>query len=164
MKTVIVVLSAILLSFIAPHPHHITIMQLDFNEANKSFETTLKGFTDDFELGLKNFTGKPVYLEKIQGNDSASQVFEQYIRKHLAFKIDGNSKDFNWVGWEIDRDEVFIYVEIKTGKKVKSVEIMNELLFNEYSDQTNIVHLKYGSANKSLYLNKADRVKSFELE
>lgn len=155
---------SVLLGFTSPHPQHVSIMQIDHNLQNKSLEITLKSFVDDIELAIKNQKGKKIFLGQI---DPTSQEFgwvESYISSMLSIKVDEKETEFNWVGWEITNDEIFMYFEIPATKTIKSIEIKNEVLMNEFADQTNIVHLKYQGQNKSLFLQRETSEKSFQLK
>jgi len=147
-----------------PHPLHVSIMQMDHNVEGEKLEITLKTFVDDFELGLKNSTNKKVFLNEMLNTDSSHIIIQKYIRKMISYKINEEPVKLNWIGWEIDKDEVFIFYEIDLPKKIKSIEVKNEILMEEYTDQANIVHLKFKGENKSFLLEGIETNKSFILE
>lgn len=166
MKQLLVALVILSCSFtyLTPHALHVSIMQIDHNKENKTLEITLKTFVDDLEKALMNSTGKKVFLNELTNTDSSHAIIQKALRKVVSYKVNNEKVDYTWIGWEIDKDEVFIYYEIALPKKIKSISVKNELLMAEYTDQVNIVHLKYEGQNKSFLLEGIDTQKAFELD
>lgn len=164
MKIILIFILFSLTSRPSPHPLHVSIMQMDHNEETNTLEITLKAFIDDFELGLKDYSHTKVFLNDNEGNDSIDVIMEKFVRQMTSYKINGKTTELKWIGWELEKDEVFIYYEMALAKKVKSISVQNDLLMNEYLDQVNIVHLKYMGKNKSFLLEEKKSEKDFEFE
>ena len=164
MKIILIFILFSLTSLPSPHPLHVSIMQMDHNEETNTLERTLKAFVDDFELGLKDYSNIKVFLNDNEGSDSIDIIMEKFVSQMTSYKINGKTNEIKWIGWELEKDEVFIYYEIALTKKVKSISVQNDLLMNEYLDQVNIVHLKYMGKNKSFLLEEKKSEKAFEFE
>jgi hypothetical protein len=149
-------------AFKPPHPHHITIMQIDHKAEVKALQVTLKGFVNDLELGLKDMHQKPVYLERVTPESENADLVSAFVQKNVRFNVNGQLNEYAVLGWEIEKDEAFFYLEIKGIKKIESLIVRNEMLMKQFEDQTNIVHLAANGKNKSLYLNTNEREKAFE--
>tara|TARA_B100000508_G_scaffold139549_1_gene138143 strand:- start:15800 stop:16231 length:432 start_codon:yes stop_codon:yes gene_type:complete len=138
-------------------------MQMDHNSENKTLQITLKTFVDDLEKSLKTFSGEKVFLNEIQGSEASHKLIQKYVQQAVGYKVNNKAISFTWIGWEIDKDEVFIYYEIPLPRKVKSIEVKNEMMMKLYLDQVNVVHLKYGGKNRSFVLEGLETGKTFNL-
>lgn len=143
-----------------PHPLHVSIMQIDHNEKERLLEITLKSFVDDMELALKNSTGNPLFLEKINPKSPESKAIVELIDSSIDISINANPAPMQWIGWEIDKDEIFLYFQVQTPKKIKSIGVKNNLLMREYDDQANIVHIKALDTNRSFVLEPTQSFRS----
>ena len=61
-----------------------------------------------------------------------------------------------YIGKEYDGDIVRFYLEINSIKVLKSIEVTNNILIQEFDNQKNIVKIKVKDFNKTFYLNKSN--------
>lgn len=161
MKTFFIASVISLLAFVTPHPHHITIMQIDHEPKSKSVQITLKGFVNDLELGLKDMHGHPIHFDQATPDGEFASKVSDYLKQHVSFTVNSKAMEYSILGWEVEKDETFFYMEISGVKTIESIAVRNELLMKQFSDQTNIVHLKANDSNRSLYLTADRREKEF---
>ena len=85
-----------------------------------------------------------------------SEKIDVYIEKYLKFKLDFkiNTQDleFNFIGKEYKEDIVYCYLEIENIEAIKTLEIKNEVLFDIYPKQQNILRTKINGEDKSFIL------------
>ncbi|MBX2843881.1 MAG: hypothetical protein KTR26_19065 [Flammeovirgaceae bacterium] len=136
------------------HPVHISLTQMDYNQKNKSIELTHKIYVDDFELALKLYND----LEFRLGTEKEMANSDEFIRKYIdtAVKVylNGEEKQANFIGREIDFEAIWIFREIEGVEKISNLTIENSILTDLYDDQKNILHLKYLDEKKSFLFKK----------
>lgn len=130
------------------HNFHVSIAEVDYNTSSKSFEVSLKVFTDDLEkaLGRKYQLGR-VYLNK-------SKKYNEYIAKYIKanFYILNSKKQkikMSFLGKELENDVIWIYFEFPYKSSPKSLKLHNSVLVELFSDQTNMVNTNYKGQKKT---------------
>ena len=68
--------------------------------------------------------------------------------------------DFTFLGTERDGAAIVCYFEIEKINRAKTIEVANNVLFELYDDQSNLVHITYNEPVKSVRLT---REKPFEV-
>ena len=58
----------------------------------------------------------------------------------------------NFIGKAYKDDIAYCYLEVENVSKIQSIEVINRLLFDVYTEQQNIVKLKLNNKNKSFLL------------
>ena len=66
--------------------------------------------------------------------------------------------NFIFIGKEYDIDIIQCYIEIQNVKQVNSIEITNEVLFDLFEDQQNMIKTKINSKQKSFLLNQNNKI------
>ena len=119
-----------------------------YNPKGKSFEISLRVFTDDLEktLSINNQNKKFV----IENSDKNDPFIEQYVRKHFGITSSKNQKlNYQYVGKEKERDATWIYLEMPVNEPIKGSKIQNSVLMYSFEDQTNIVNIFVSNEKKS---------------
>lgn len=136
-----------------PHPFHVSVIELNHNVSAGTLEMQCKVFTDDFESVLAKR-----YQQKIDLTDKAKHAAMDsfvagYTRSHVLIKLNGKAVDDNYLGFEQDKEAVYVYVELsKIPASIKEVEVNASLLYEQYDDQINIIHFSSGEKRKSIKL------------
>lgn len=157
MKKIIVALTIISLffslnSFTAQHEYYVSVTKVEYREEQQSLQIISQIFIDDFEKLLRER-----YDEKITlAEKNEPEIIETYMKKYLGYKlnikIDTKEMNFNFIGKEYKDDIVYCYLEIKNIKAMKTLEIKNEVLFDIYPKQQNILRTKIYDRDKSFIL------------
>lgn len=137
------------------HDFHTSISEAEYNESNKTFEVSLRVFTNDFEeaLAQKN----KIKNLKLDKNSKYNDLIEAYIKDNFYFTDSKNKKlPLNFVGKELDVDVTWIYFEIPFNKYNSGYSITNSVLVELFDDQVNLVNLKYKGLKKT-YLLKTNK-------
>jgi hypothetical protein len=119
------------------HPFHVSVTDLVYKE-KKGFEIAVKLFTDDAELAIKNNYNTSVDLTKI--TDEHKKLVEKYVLSRFFLVIDKKAFKPVFIGYEVENDAIWCYLELNYPKKIKSLEVSNSLLIDTYSDQINLVN------------------------
>ena len=130
------------------HAFHTSIAEMRYNPKQKSFEISLRVFTDDLEKTLSaNNQNKKFVIENADKNDP---FIEQYVRKHFVITTPKNQKlIYQYVGKEKEGDATWIYFEMPVNETIKGSKIQNTVLMDSFDDQTNIVNIFVNNEKKS---------------
>ncbi|MTI32193.1 hypothetical protein E1171_15355 [Cytophagales bacterium RKSG123] len=139
--------------FIAKHPFHVSVSDMQYNEKSKSIEITHKIFVDDLEEALKDYSGEKIDLAGEENLEKNQELISNYLNEKFHISINGKTVKGTYIGQEEDNGSVWCYVELKNIRKIKEVRVTDKILVDFYEDQTNLVHLKYHGELKSLMLN-----------
>jgi len=139
------------------HPVHVSLTNIEYNSTQKTYEITLKFFKDDFNKIIEK-----KWSTSINMNDSSSSVVEEkailsYFSNHL--KISALKKDFSaqdLIKKQVDEYSVWYYLQIPSKRLPQKIQIVNTLMLDLYSDQTNLVIVKVGEKEWSQMYSKSE--------
>jgi len=138
-----------------PHPMHISICEIEYDEERKALEITQRIFLDDLESGIRIERKNPeLDLLKPGNNLSTDDLVKEYLQKHLKIYIENREMTYEYIGHEIDGFALYSYVQVLKVKKVEAIKVVNDILLSLFDDQVNIVHIAVGEEIKSLKLYK----------
>ncbi len=139
------------------HKYYLSLTQIEFNNSKSSIEVITNVFIDDIETALNAIHSKKFKLDTKNELKDSDTYFNQYLQNNLAFKIDGKSVEFQYLGKEYDGDVVFFYLEIKNIQSVTKIEVENSLLLKHFPKQQNLVKSKVNKKHKSALLTKSEQ-------
>jgi hypothetical protein len=143
------------------HPFHVSVTEINHNAADKTLELSCKIFTDDFEKVLaKNYKTK-VDLAKEELKTAMDSLVKKYVLSHLTINADGRPMKYSYLGFEIESEAAYAYIEISNISTVSTISIVNTILYDLFDDQLNIIHVTVGGKRKSTKLNYPDKEVSF---
>jgi hypothetical protein len=145
----------LLLSFF--HPFYISVTEIKHNEKTKSIEISTKIFFDDLEADLENEYKVRIDIIKPANKAQIDNLLADYIKKNLMIKIDGKAYAANYLGYEIQGDAAWCYLEITKVAKVASIEINNGILYKLRQEQINMLNVTVGGKRQSTKLNYPER-------
>ena len=145
----------LILSFF--HPFYVSVTEINHNAKTKSIEISTKIFFDDLEADLEN--DYKLKLDIIKPTDKAQmdKCLADYIRKNLLIKIDGKVYTANYLGYEIQGEAAWCYLEILKVAKVSTIEINNSILYNLRKEQINMLNVTVGGKRQSTKLSFPER-------
>lgn len=136
------------------HPFYISLTDIRYNDAEKTIEIAQKIFWDDLERGLGETNNTKVDFLNPSSPEKLKKMIETYVLKHNQIIINGKKVELHFLGYEIEEDATWIYIEGKNVALPKSVDIRNSILIEQFEDQQNIVNFYVGKKPKSLILYK----------
>ena len=134
------------------HPFHVSVVELNHNAGDKTFEISCKIFTDDFEKILARNYKTKVDLINPPDKKAMDSLIKKYVTTHLSVKADGRPVQFTYLGFEHDREAVFSYLQVDNIASVKKIEVTNKLMHDLFNDQINIMHITVGGKRQSTKL------------
>jgi hypothetical protein len=137
----------------APHPFHVSVIEVNHNAGDKSLEISCKIFTDDFEKILaKNYNTK-VDLINPTNKAPMDSLVKKYILSHLSISANGKPVSPQFLGFEIDKEAAYGYLEVDNVPVLNKINISTNMMYDQFEDQVNIMHVIVNGNRKSTKLN-----------
>ena len=144
------------------HPFYVSVTEINHNAGDKNLEISCKIFTDDFETALTRVSGAKVDLFNPKDKAAVEKQIAAYLKKHLVIKLDGKPVNLEFVGFERENEAVWSYLQVSNTAAPKRMEINNDLLYDAFDQQINLMHISVGGNRKSTKLNYPDASASFQ--
>jgi len=135
------------------HPFHISICEIEHDGESKTLQITSRLFQDDFELALVDEGNRSAFFRETP-EDEAKEVLKQFFQKHLVVTVDTRKMDHRFLGYEIEDNVVWCYLEIEKVNSLREISVQYSVLVDTFDDQINLAHIRYQGDVKSLKFQK----------
>jgi len=163
MKSIKILFFALLIplvSFTTIHKFYVSVTQIEYIEEKESVQMIMRIFVDDFEKLLRKRYDKSIILDESKNDDQIDAYISKYLTNKVEVRINNKLAAFKFLGIEYEDDIIFCYLEINNVSDIKEFEITNNLFFEIFKEQQNIIKADIKSQNKSIVLtsqnNKAE--------
>jgi hypothetical protein len=144
------------------HPLYISVTEINHNAKDRILEVSCKVFTNDLETVLEKMSGGRVDLSAAATKAASDKLIDTYVEKHLRLKVDGKPVLLHFVGSEQENDGTWSYFQVNDVPAVKRVDVVDELLYDSFNQQINILHVTVGGQRKSFRLDYPEAATAFE--
>jgi hypothetical protein len=135
------------------HPFFISLTEMRYNSGSKKMELAQKIFWDDLEVALSKEAGVTVDFLKPKDKAKLESQIKAYLLKHTQVWVNGKLVSLTYMGYEVEEDAAWFYLESGVTAVPKTVEVQNTLLLRDFVGQQNIVHVYLNSKSpRSLLL------------
>jgi hypothetical protein len=149
LKILLAPLLLVVLSF--KHPFYVSVTEVEYSSKTKEVGISVKVFPDDLEESLRKFNGNK--YDVVQGDKKIiGPVLDKYIKQHMRILLNGTAKSYQWMGYEIDKESVWMYFSITNQPGVRSIQVQSDLMYTYKQEQTNIIHIKLDDKRESFRL------------
>ncbi len=149
LKILLAPLLLLVLSF--KHPFYVSVTEVEYSSKTKEVGISVKVFPDDLEESLRKFNGNK--YDVVQGDKKIiGPVLDKYIKQHMRILLNGTAKSYQWMGYEIDKESVWMYFSITNQPGVRSIQVQSDLMYTYKQEQTNIIHIKLDDKRESFRL------------
>jgi len=134
-----------------PHKFYLSNTSIEFNAQNRAIEITSKIFTDDLEHAIEAQCYRHQAL-----NPQTPESFElvkKYIGEKLDLQVGGRNVILNFLGYSVENDMTTLFLEGNYFDP-NLVIVNNTILLDIYSDQQNIVEVRWNGQSKREYFTK----------
>src|SRR6267142_2020075 len=139
--------------FLFPHPVHVSVSEINYSEKDKALQITSRIFIDDLELSIRKQRKEPeMDLLAPQNGLTTDLLVSEYLKGHFKIKLDGNPQKMKLLGHEVEDVAIVCYIEAENVKKVKTMEVFNDMITETFEDQSNLVHVTVRGPVKSVRL------------
>lgn len=145
--------SLLLIIFSLTHAFYVSVTEINQNQSAKTLEISSRIFLADFEQALEKEYRQKVDLTNPANKKQVEQMVAGYLSKHLVLNVNGKPVSMMYIGYEIEDDGAWCYFEVRNISAVNRLQIKNDILFNYYPDQVNMMHVTVKGNRKSIKLN-----------
>lgn len=157
MRTLKIIAVAVLLilfsAFAMEHQYYISNTHVEYVKEKKSVQIISRVFTDDFEDVLRERYDETLFIDN-ENSEKTDQYIERYLLEKFKIQINGKYQKPVFLGKKIDMEIVKCYLEIENVKDISSINISNQILFDLFSEQQNIIKLNINNKKKNFVLTK----------
>ena len=136
------------------HKEYHSLTNIDYNKKEKALQITMRLFTNDIDLALKKYFEKPIELGSINEIVDANKLLELYLNQKFILSINNEMTQYQFLGKEFEKDELYLYMEIKEIEKIEQISVQNAILTELFFEQENIIKLNINDQQKSIILTK----------
>jgi hypothetical protein len=156
MKSVVLFCFAILslsLQASAPitHKFYLSNTSIEFNAQSRAIEITSKIFTDDLENAIEAQCYR--YNSLYPQTPEVFELVKKYIGDKLSLQVGGRNVVLNFLGYSVDNDMTTLFIE-GSYFEPNQVVVGNTILLELFSDQQNIVEVRWNGQSKREYFTK----------
>lgn len=144
----------VLLAASSAHKFYVSITKIEYAEEQQSLQIISKIFIDDLEDVLQERYDPDLILDSTNEDDQLDHFVEKYLLKKFKLKANGAEVTPKFLGMEYEVETLVCYLEVPGIMSLNNLEITNELLFELFPEQQNIVHVKKAGKRRSLILVK----------
>jgi len=144
------------------HPFYVSITSVAYNEQAQRLEISTRIFYDDLETALKDGRNLKIDLINPEDKPAIDSLLAAYFRNHFRLSVNDNPVPLHYVGYEIDEDVAWCFIEVENIAGVKRLRIENRILFDQFPKQSNILHVTAYGERKSTKLDNPERTAIFE--
>lgn len=141
-----------LFAFTPIHKYYVSVTQINYVKEQASVQITTRIFIDDFENVLRQRYDENITLAGKNELKINATYIERYLNEKIKIKINNKAAKLNFIGKEYDADIMLCYLEIEDVILIDSIQITNQLLFDLFQEQQNIVKTKINSKQNSFLL------------
>lgn len=139
------------------HPFFISLTEVRFNPGSKKLEIAQKIFWDDLEVALGNHFQEKVDFLHPKDKAKLDRQVREYLLKHNQVWVNAKPVSLDLLGFEVDEEAAWFYLESSATELPKIVEVQNTILLKDFDGQQNIVHVYNQSKSpRSLLLSEGN--------
>ena len=141
MRIINLIIIFLIFSSFTEHKYYVSTSLFNFTEKG-SLQITLRVFKDDMSNAISSG-----YLDEISGDlDLTKDVYfndiEDYFNSKIHIFFDSNKLKLDFIGLE-SKNEIYVcFLEVEKLPNFKDLTIDNQVLFDQFNDQQNIIHVK----------------------
>ncbi len=149
--------------FIFSHPYHVSVCDINYNNGNQSIEIIISVYIEDIELALSEKSKQKIRLG--QGNEEQNNILlESYLKEKFIVKVNNTNRTCSYLGWQLEGDDIEIYLEIENVPDIESLFVKNLLMTELDHHQKNLVHFTYDKTTSTIELTKENPSGTFQVD
>lgn len=127
------------------HPFHVSVLEIEYNEQGKTLQLSQRIFIDDLETALNKKSTKTIDIINMD-KSITDPLIKAYLKDKISLRINQRGLELEYLGFEIEEDAAWIYLEVTDVNNLTTLELFNTILLEVFEDQVNLVHqLKKGT-------------------
>jgi len=135
--------------------------EIIYNEKETTLQISVRIFTDDLEKELSKDCKCKVDLLDAQKHTAMEPILFKYLQSVLKILPNNKAANFQYIGFEIEEESIWTYLEIKNQNVPKNLTVENKILHKTQAKQNNLVRFKKSGFDKTIQLNYPNSISKF---
>jgi hypothetical protein len=125
------------------HAFHLSKTDIVYQPKEKTLQLTMHVFIDDLELALEKQGKTSLSIGTEKEKAGVNDLIIKYLQQNLSLTVNNKKTALSFVGKEAtaDRQALWIYLEVKDVKSIKTLSVENKVLMEVHGDQKNMVQV-----------------------
>ena len=141
------------------HPFYISTTEITLKEDKHDIK--IKIFRDDLEDGLRLFFDKSISIDTELKLENRSSQVADYIKDKFQISVNKSEIIPSIDNYNLVNDLVEIYLSFETIGDINNIKVYNNILFDVFQVQKNVVLINLENQNQSYIFSYSDREKTF---
>ena len=141
------------------HPFYISTTEITLKEDKHDIK--IKIFRDDLEDGLRLFFDKSISIDTELKLENRSSQVADYIKDKFQINVNKSEIIPSIDNYNLVNDLVEIYLSFETRGDINNIKVYNNILFDVFQVQKNVVLINLENQNQSYIFSYSDREKTF---
>ena len=141
------------------HPFYISTTEITLKEDKHDIK--IKIFRDDLEDGLRLFFDKSISIDTELKLENRSRQVADYTKAKFQFSVNKSEIIPSIDNYNLVNDLVEIYLSFETRGDINNIKVYNNILFDVFQVQKNVVLINLENQNQSHIFSYSDREKTF---
>ena len=126
------------------HPVHVSVTNIDLEPDEGRVELSIKVFSDDFQNLILNKYSVQLRITEMEKPGNKIGSVNRYIGEAFQLEINGNrTGELVFDGAELNEEALWLRYSYQYGGRIKKLRVRNNLMYEVFDDQTNLVILSY---------------------
>ncbi|MDQ0106162.1 hypothetical protein SAMN05660909_01331 [Chitinophaga terrae (ex Kim and Jung 2007)] len=143
------------------HPFYVSVTEIAHDAGKQELQVTCRIFTDDLENTLRAQFKTPVDITNPANRKKVDEYIAAYLSQHLVITLDGKTVSLHYLGYKIEEDAVWSFLEAEKIPVPKTVQVKNDLLYEKHPTQINMIHVMVNGTRKSSKLDNPKSLATF---
>jgi hypothetical protein len=136
------------------HPFYISSDRNPLQCQQRKLEIAQKIFWDDLEVALGDLYQSKVDFLNPSDRNALEAMAKSYLLDQNEITVNGKKVKLKYLGFEIEEEAAWFYLESEKVELPKQVEVYNNILIKHFEGQQNIINFYVDRKPKSLILYK----------
>ena len=145
----------------AVHPFYLSVTEIRYNGPRQALEVSCRIFADDLENALKKYNHTTLDIIKPKDRTAVDSMLSRYIRQHLQIRADWKNLSLNYLGYRIEDDAAWCFLEAPALKALRQLDLQNDILYAEHETQSHMIHAIVQDKRQSTKLDNPKKEASF---
>ncbi|QEH41413.1 hypothetical protein FW415_11175 [Chitinophaga sp. XS-30] len=145
----------------AVHPFYLSVTEIRYNAPRQALEVSCRIFADDLENALKKYNHTTLDVMKPSDRPAVDSMISRYLRQHLRIKADGRDLALRYLGYRIEDDAAWCFLEVPALPVIRQLDLQNDILYAEHETQSHMIHTVVQDQRKSVKLDNPKKDASF---
>jgi len=154
-------LALVLALITAMHPYFVGVTEVNIDPKSRHIDVSCKLFVDDVQDVIFQQTGQKINLTVKSPQNLA--LLKNYLISHVKVKWGNNYLPLLMLGYDIEEEGVWCYLETTFKSRTQSITICNRALYETIETQTHFLHVNYGAVKQHWKITNPEACHTFTL-